>query len=305
MLIRDEQLFLKNGNDKCRSMERLVKISFCANHFPISSETISENIFWNDDFFSLTDSHIWKNFNEQQKTTVLGKMNEHLLKEAYYIENAGMLYAAKMNILSDSQEERMFFSIMGHEEARHLQSLKPFLGSHITSGNVPTFSAQIGKIIQAGDKLSNLFLIQILLEGWGLSYYQTLALKSLNPELSETFQSIIKDETRHHAAGIMLMEKNPNPENSFFVDAFSNLLEMVRMGPWTLVNEINHATGGLSLNQLNILLHELDAVQETNQKLGRLKALTEKYLSSDLAHSFVRNKHWESYSIEDMARAHL
>ena len=178
MLINKNQLFLKCEDEKDNSIDRLVKISFTANEFNTKSKAISNNIFWNEEFFLLSKSHIWKTLSEEKKTNILLKMNEHLLREAYYIENAGMLYAAKMNMLSETQEERSFFSIMGYEEACHLQSLKPFFNSNITEGSVPTFSNNIGKIILEGDKPSNLFLIQILLEGWGLSYYQALADKT-------------------------------------------------------------------------------------------------------------------------------
>lgn len=230
MIISKDQLFLKNLPGSESKIERLVKVSFAANGFTPVEKTISGSIYWGERFFSLDKSSFWKSLKEEQKFNILTRMNEHLLREAYYIENSGMLYAAKMNIMAESQEERSFFSIMGFEEAEHLQSLTPFLNSNITSSDVPSFSGHIGKIITEGDRPSNLFLIQIILEGWGLSYYQTLADQSADKGMQEVFQRIIKDETRHHSAGVILLEKKQTEQNTFLLDAFHELLNMVRIG---------------------------------------------------------------------------
>lgn len=305
MKINNDQLFLKNLSEKESKIERLVKVSFAANGFTAVEKTVSNGIYWGETFFSLDKSSLWKTLKEEQKFNILARMNEHLLREAYYIENAGMLYAAKMNIMAESQEERSFFSIMGFEEAEHLQSLTPFLNSNITATDVPSFSGHIGKIITEGDRPSNLFLIQILLEGWGLSYYQTLADQSADKGMREVFQRIIKDETRHHSAGVILLEKKQTEQNTFLLDAFHELLSMVRIGPWTLIQEIKKEVSDLSEKHTQILISEINAVADTNQKLARLKSLTEKSLGDELLNKFQKNGIWLSYTEEEMLKAHL
>ncbi|MEA9356988.1 ferritin-like domain-containing protein [Bacteriovorax sp. PP10] len=304
MKINKDQLFLKNISENESKIERLVKVSFAANGFTPVEKTITDGLYWGENFFFLNKSSLWKSLKEEQKFRILSRMNEHLLREAYYIENAGMLYAAKMNIIAESQEERSFFSIMGFEEAEHLQSLTPFLNANITASDVPSFSSHIGKIITEGDRPSNLFLIQILLEGWGLSYYQTLAEQSADKGMREVFLRIIKDETRHHSAGVLLLEKKQTEQNTFLLDAFHELLNMVRIGPWTLIQEIKKEVGDLSEKHTKILISEINAVSDTNQKLARLKLLTEKSLGDELLNKFQKNGIWLSYSEEDMLKAH-
>lgn len=302
MQIKKDQLFLKNAPAEAK-ISRLTEISFNVNSVK-TGPNCSHEIFWNEEFFSLMNSKLWKSLSKEKQTIVLRNMNDHLLREAYYIENAGMLYAAKMNIVSESVEERAFFSIMGFEEARHLQSLKPFFSKDIHKKETPAFSQHIGKIILEGDKTSNLFLIQILLEGWGLTYYQALVDYTKHEGLRDAFNGILKDETRHHSAGIILLDKQQSDKNSFLTEAYNELLDMVRIGPWTLVNEIKNQMQDLTASDIKALLIEIEAEKNTAMKLLNLKSLTEKSLTSGLVKRFEENKLWTPYSLDDMARAH-
>jgi rubrerythrin len=304
MIINKDKLFLKCENKKDQGIERLVNISFAANEQKAFANKPEDFIFWREDFFNLQKCSVWKNISKDSQENILKKMNIHLLKEANYIEQAGMLYAAKMNLMAQTNDERSFFSIMGYEEARHLQNLKPFFKEGITESETPSFSNLIGKIIIEGDRPANLFLIQILLEGWGLNYYQSLADKSQNRELTEVFRSIIKDETRHHSAGIILLDKTQATKNSFLQDSLYELLEMVRIGPWTLINEIKNEIKDINATQIKSILTESDAINDTNQKLLRLKNLTEKSLGGDLIQFFDKNKLWSAHSLDEMSLAH-
>lgn len=305
MQIPKNKLHLKNLPEQQSHMERLLKISFAANGHSAVSNTSPDGIYWAENFFSLNRSKLWENLKDDQKIRVLTSMNESLLREAYYIENSGMLYAAKMNLMAESKEERSFFSIMGYEEAQHLQYLTPFFNDNIISTEVPSFSGHIGKIITEGDRPSNLFLIQILLEGWGLSYYQDLADHSKDPGLKSIFTKILKDEARHHSAGVILLEAKQTESNSFLLDAFHELINMVRIGPWTLIQEIKKEMNDLSEKHLKLLISDLDAVNVTNQKLAKLKLLTEKSMGADLLKTFERNGIWQSYTEDEMLKMHL
>lgn len=305
MQIPKNKLHLKGLSEQQSNMERLLRISFAANGYNTVSNNSADGIFWTDKFFSLNRSKLWEILKEEQKIRVLTNMNESLLREAYYIENAGMLYAAKMNLMAESKEERSFFSIMGFEEAQHLQYLSPFFNANITNTEVPSFSGHIGKIITEGDRPSNLFLIQILLEGWGLSYYQDLADHSIDSGLSTIFNKILRDEARHHSAGVILLESKQTESNSFLLDAFHELINMVRIGPWSLIQEIKKEAHDISEKHLKLLINDLDAVNVTNQKLAKLKLLTEKSMGAELLKTFERNGIWQSYTEEEMLKMHL
>jgi hypothetical protein len=303
--IDQDQLFLKAEGDEVQNMDRLARISFIANGQVSHFENVSDRVFWSEDFFHLKKSGLWQSLSNEKKIKILSKMSEHLLREAYYIENAGIVYAAKMNIFSETQDERSFFAIMGYEEAKHLDSLKPFFSENIVKSEIPAFSRHIGKIILDGDRNSNLFLIQILLEGWGLTYYQELADGTTHSELKNTFFNILKDESRHHSAGVILFRKDESKKNTFIKEAFTELLSMVRVGPWTLINEIKMEMQDLSQKDILKLLSDLGAEHETHTNLMRLQKLTEKNLGQDFAKDFQDRKLWSAYSLEEMAKAHL
>ena len=79
---------------------------------------------------------------------------------------------------------------------------------------------------------------------------------------------------------------------------------MVRVGPWTLIQEIKNEVNGISESHIKILIQELVAVKDTNQKLQRLKTLTEKSLGSELLEQFQKNGIWKSYTEEEMLKTH-
>lgn len=276
------------------SIERLVSIAFKAHGVRETSDPVDkQRIYWKDSFYGLTQTKIWNSLEADAKSQVLQDQSNYLLGEAIEIENAGMLYAAKMNTLAQSQDERSFFCVMGFEEAKHLRLLSAFSGSPTTQNSSSSFAQLIRQIVSDCDRRSSLFLIQILLEGWGLSYYQSLAEDCQNQNLRAVFNSIVQDETRHHSAGILLFDKEASSKSDeAIVLGFNRILDMVRSGPDQLLKSILKFAPDTNGSQILEFMNEIGAKNATEFKLRKLKNFAETHLSTSTLKDIERSNPW-------------
>jgi len=256
----------------------------------------TDQAFWNEDFFHLRDSSIWKSLTDEKKKQVLVKLSQKILQEAYFIECAGMAYAGKMNLAAKSKEERAFFCFVGEEEAKHLRLIESLTNFNTTLSDIPSFALLIGEIIQEASKPSHLLMIQILLEGWGLHYYKSLAKASMDEDVANAFKSILKDEIRHHSAGVLLFSSHKthlgltSVEVAEFMDYLERVAFMVKIGPYGSCEEIfKQLEGHGTPEQLETLLTETEAVRKTSDKLEILEQLLCKSLPDEVMKS-IREK---------------
>ena len=119
---------------------------------------------WQADFFNVEKSQTWNSLSSDIQNTILSNLGNKIFQEAYFIECAGMAYAAKMNLASNSREEREFFCFVGEEEAKHLRLIESLGEFSISSDTIPSFALLIGEIIHEASRPSHLLLIQILLD---------------------------------------------------------------------------------------------------------------------------------------------
>ena len=119
------------------------------------------------------------------------------------------------------------------------------------------------------------FVIQIVLEGWGLTHYRSIAAGCEDHELKATLESILKDEARHHGSGLVLFEKeNLNAQSKkHIVDVMTRFLQMVQIGPQAVVNAVDSVLGPLSKPQKIGLLKDLDAQAHSAHRLNELRQL--------------------------------
>lgn len=292
-------------------ISRILNITYKAHglDFQDSDEARAERVHWGEDFFGLNKSGVWLGLAPKSKQQLLESMTQNLLLEAYHIECAGMIYTAKMNMKAESEDERAFYCMMGQEEAGHRALLKPFLNENSFQKPRSSFAQLIGKIIETADRRSSLFLIQVLLEGWGIDYYCQLGEASKSQDLSLIFQRIVKDETRHHGAGTVLFESAQSLEtkaassNEQIQEYLKQILEMVRVGPWNLMTELKMAAPELSKHQVLKILQETSAVQVTQQKIQRLRRLCERQLSAAVIDQLIPVADWQAMDTQQMCAA--
>jgi hypothetical protein len=118
-------------------------------------------------------------------------------------------------------------------------------------------------------------LVQVVLEGWGLSHYRSLANHCLNPALTSTLKGFLEAESRHHATGVTQLkqwEYSPQSLDNIH-EALSTFLEMVQVGPQRLLSAIATVKGDLSRVDKIQILEELKTEIHSQKRLDILRSL--------------------------------
>jgi hypothetical protein len=301
LILPDAQVFAGESSTSSE-LGRVLEAGLKANNVEILNASTA--VPWSEDFFALQSSRLFGSLSESKRQQVLRNCADSHLSEAYFIESAGMAYGAKMSLLSETQEERIFFSHMAHEEAAHFQRLQPWFPKSCATRGPSSFAALIGQIVGQCSRRSGLFLIQILLEGWGLSFYQALADGSKDSGLSSVFQSILRDETRHYAGGVILLggADRDLASDEFILDALKRILTMVRIGPQTVALELASAAGGLTDSQFRGVFEDLSAEESASENLKKLRKLVERALPASLVEFCDRESLFETMKIQEMVK---
>lgn len=285
------QLFLTNMSREQKEFLNLLELTAKV-HGEVKNPMGKENVpIWDEEFFHLKDSKIWKTLRPEVRNDILVSLSQKILQEAYFIECSGMAYAAKMNLAARTKEEREFYCFVGEEEAKHLRMVESLANFDTSLDNVPSFALLIAEIIQEAKRPSHLLLIQILLEGWGLNYYKSLSKTAKDENVANVFKGILKDEIRHHSAGVLLFGSHTKThgmsaeEVQEFLSYFERLSFMVKIGPWSVCDEVFRHIEKPTRQMLSDFLHEIQADVNTSGKveiLGQLisKALPEKVLKT-------------------------
>ncbi|QKQ77235.1 ferritin-like domain-containing protein [Nostoc sp. TCL240-02] len=231
--------------------------------------------YWDADFFNLHRVQIFQKSNITEQSAILELANRSLLEESYLIEKAGVGYMAKMVLLAETVEERMLYGLFTSDEATHLHQISHFLPEmEVTSMNDP-FLRLLSEVVESADKTVLLFVLQVVLEGWGLSHYRRLAKECRHPVLAELFSSFLQSESRHHATGTTLF--NQTSVSAFsqttILDVLAQFLFMVQVGPQSLLAAIEQVKGHLTRSQKIQILEELDTETHSGTRLQILRSL--------------------------------
>jgi hypothetical protein len=267
-------------------------------------ELKSESPIWDENFYLLDKSSAWKNLDDRTKKSILISLGKKILQEAYYIESAGMAYSGKMILTSRTKEERQFYCFVAEEEARHLRLLET-IGEFKTGPlDVPSFASLIGEIIQESSRKCHFLLIQVLLEGWGLDYYKDLSLNALNENVAQAFKQILKDEIRHHSAGVILFSESSQMsevELMEFLKFLERISMMIKIGPYSVCEELFSHIPNPDLKMVREFLSQTGAVAQTEKKLNLIKDLLGKVLSEEEMKLIAQKKILEPMDIDSMA----
>ena len=232
--------------------------------------------YWPAAHFGLNRVAIFRAASQQEQGRILAGCSRDILAESYFIEKSGMYFAAKMALLAERAQERMLYSLFAADEAVHFN----WIASYATSESIAGFADNafiklLDEILQSADKPALTCIVQVVLEGWGISHYHALMRDCLDADLRATFEKIIKDEARHHASGVILFNAQPPTANqqAAIIDALRRLLLMVQVGPQAVFAQIESVIGHLSTAQREKIFAELDCERETAKKLVIIKSL--------------------------------
>jgi len=245
---------------------------------------------WGADCFGLAYSPVFKASSLLEQAQILHLASQSLLGESYAIEKAGVGYMAKMTLLAETTEERMLYSLFGADETTHLAQLSPFVMEMEKLDETDPFLRLLESLLETADRSALMFVIQVVLEGWGLSHYRMLSQTCQHPALSELFKSFLQAEARHHGAGILLFDRAALSEKSrvLIVETLAAFLQMVRVGPQRVVEAIAQIKGGFSRDQRIHMFTELDTETQSGMRLELLRSLINS-AAPDIAETLENN----------------
>ncbi len=230
---------------------------------------------WSAQWWGLDSSSVFAKFSAEKQNDVLSRCNQSLLSEAYFIEKSGLSYSAKMVLTAKNTDEAQLFALIGADEAKHLAWSEPYLSADAKQLPRGHFLSFLSNLIEEYPPKLLVFLVQIILEGWGLDHYNRLAKSCAHPELSKIFAAILKDEALHHRSGAVLFDATQFSRRDFSLieDALQHYTLMVRVGPQTALSAVDEVAGGLSNTELQEVLVALRHEEETPRKLSLLRNL--------------------------------
>ena len=172
------------------------------------------SILWGAQRYNLHQSSVFSSLSESEQVKYLERMTELNLALSAFIETSGHNYGAKMILLSETLEEKSTYALFASDEAVHLREFHNFMNfSYDLKTHHHPMLNPLAEVIRDGSKTSLVFVIQVLLEGFGMGHYNGLRETRLLDSLKDTYDRILKDEARHHGTGVILAkEETPTKE---------------------------------------------------------------------------------------------
>ena len=230
---------------------------------------------WDAGFFGLDRVGVFAAAAPAAQDAVLERCGRGLLTEAFYIEKAGVAFAAKMILLAPTIDERKLYAMFAADEATHLHGIGAFVDAPEDAPRSNPFLALLSELIEDGERDSLQMVIQIVLEGWGLAHYRSLRDGCQDESLRGLFTAILADEAAHHGSGVLLIgERRLGAASRERVLAtMTRFLAMVQAGPQAVAGAVEAELGPLSTAARIRLFDELDAERHSAARLAQLRDL--------------------------------
>ncbi|MDX1919862.1 MAG: ferritin-like domain-containing protein [Candidatus Caenarcaniphilales bacterium] len=268
------------------------------------NQSTKSHIYWGAQHFNLHHSKLFSSMSTLQKENILASCSSNLLNEAYFIEKAGIKFSAKMIVNSEFTEDAQFYSLMASDEACHLEILKNRISKNINYLNQSPFLLLLHQIIEELEPQKLLYLVQIILEGWGLNHYLQLSKGCQDKELKEDFQKILKDEAIHTISGKSLLRPASFSlkHKADLIDKLSAYASMVRVGELSLLNTIHREFGELKGKAKIEILEEIDNQNTTKTKLRLLMNLANQPGMEEIVQAVFDKNLFEPCSNQETAK---
>ncbi|HSE99147.1 MAG TPA: ferritin-like domain-containing protein [Blastocatellia bacterium] len=240
--------------------------------------------FWPASHFGLDRVTLFREAGECEQEAVLLACSRAVLAESYYIEKCGMYFASKMSLLAESAQEQMLYSHFAADEATHFYWISNYVSRSDVESYLPNpFIAFLAELLEKEGKPVLTYIVQVVLEGWGISHYHSMARDCNDAGLREAFENIIRDEARHHGSGLVLFgeQRLSSGYIETIIDILERFFRMVQVGPQMIASQIARARGPLSREQKVRVFEELCSETVTAGKIENLKSLIRSAAHSD------------------------
>ncbi|HYR33663.1 MAG TPA: ferritin-like domain-containing protein [Burkholderiales bacterium] len=228
---------------------------------------------WDAQFFGLPRSARFRSAGQAEQRAVIEDCAAELLSESWFIERSGVVYCARMTFAADADDERRLFALIGADEATHSAWLEPWIRDRAASAD--PFSRLIAGLVDAGGTQPLAYLLQIVLEGFGIAHYANLAAGCRDEALAAVLKRMAQDEAAHHAAGLAAFSaaRLGDAERRFLADASYAFLQMIRIGPQAVVGALDRHVGIGGEALIAGVFEDLDAGAAADAKLRHLRRL--------------------------------
>lgn len=206
---------------------------------PDGAEAATSDLFA-DSFFGLERSRAFIAANDGTRVSVRSRCAANVLEEAYFIEKSGLAYCARMLLMAEDAPTRQSFALMAADEASHLAWVTPYVPEAVRREAGHPFLKLIAQLIETAPAPVLVYVLQAILEGWGLAHYRALADGTRSARLAAVWHAILKDEAMHVRLGGMLLDprKFSDAERAMTLEALAAFVTMVRCGPLGVVGTL-------------------------------------------------------------------
>lgn len=277
-------------------LQRVLSAALKGRSISVPAHSASEPFqAWKAEFFNLDKVTLFQEASTQEQTAILSLTNQELWQEAYWIEKAGMGYMAKMVLLAETTEERMLYGLFTADEAEHLSQIQSFLppAEPIATGN--PFLQLVAELVESSDKTVLLFVIQVVLEGWGLSHYRRLAKGCDDRALQALFTHFLDAEARHHSTGLALFNQVTlsAASQATITEVLARFLQMVQVGPQGVLAAIEQVKGPCTRSQKIQILEALETEAHSGSRLQLLRSLMRAEAASPIVQTLAERGAFE------------
>lgn len=227
---------------------------------------------WDAQYFGLPQVAAYRAASPERQRAVLERCAQALLAESWCIERGGVLFCARMTLAAESDDERRVYALIGADEATHSAWLEPWIAD--PGAPADPFNRFIAALVESGGPQPLAYLLQVVLEGFGIVHYTGLAAACRDAALAPVLKRMAQDEAAHHAAGLAAFDAGRlgEAERRFVAEAARGFLQMIRSGPQAVVAALERELGidGAALAES---FATLDAEARSAAKLAQLRRL--------------------------------
>ncbi len=288
---------------------RLYKLTAGKLRFPadLDAPPADPGSLWAAEWWGLEKSGLFLKLDKPTRSRALAACNRGLLNEAYFIEKSGIAYSAKMMLLAETTDVAQLYAHIAADEASHLAWIEPRIAAGDKIRPRGYFLLFLSELIEEYRPEMLVYLVQVILEGWGLNHYKRLMKNCLDPTLTEVFRHILQDEALHHRSGNLLFDAKRFSAQDFasLADAMKRYADLVRVGPLSAIASLDRAVGGMSHNDVVETLSALEHAAESRRKLELLESLMSRPGMEAILSTMHEADYFTPYGIEDAARYYL
>jgi hypothetical protein len=230
---------------------------------------------WNAVAFGLDRVPAFQQASDAVQEAVLRDCGYNVLAESWSVERTGIRYCAAMAQWTDSNSERELFERIGDDEAQHAGWLAQWLPEPPPAD---PFNRFIGGLLDAGTAQPLAYLLQVMLEGFGVTHYQSLTTGCGDTSLASMLRQLAVDEALHYGGALLVFkpERMNAAERRFVADGAYAFLQMFRVGPQAVVAALARTVDLQSRDALTRAFGALDCEASAAAKLARLRTLMER-----------------------------